>query len=632
MVLSAALVLAIAAIGVGLTTWTGVRLRLEERLPIGIVVGAVTVSAGSFVGFEAFGMGWAALACGLVLPGAPAVAGGLRHRGVLRGEARRAGARLRLPWRRPASLRPLAVLTLVTGAVSTRILALAYQTDGEGIRAGSLATWADWAAHLAYAGSFAYGDNRVLELPLSAGEPLRYHVLANYFGSLFTVTGLELPQALVWSAWLLAASLPPLMFAFVLRLTGSRLTSGLTVVLFTLTGGVGAWYFAQDVRQSGWRTLTALPQTYARMPEQHLWVDNTISASLYAQRSTLLGVVTGLAAGTLLLAARPAWVRSGFVAAGLLVGTTGISHVHMLFSALALGGLALVVDRRATWWWFLGPAMAVGLPLALAIRPPTSRLRWLPGWMAAQSGQSWPWFWVRNVGLLLPLVLAVALLGGVPRRLRRLSAPLWLWFVVPNLVAFHPSEWNNTKFFLFWQFGACVVVAALLTRAVRGPIRHRHPAVRGAAAVAAAVALVALTSAGALDTLRAMQRSSAIPWVDADDVAAAHWLRATAEPGDTLVYGASNTSAVAALSGVPALTGYPGWTDDLGLPDWRERLAATRTILSGSAGVDALLTRYSVDYVAIGPRERFEHGASDAYWRGRGDPVFSGGDYQIYEV
>ena len=62
--------------------------------------------------------------------------------------------------------------------------------------------------------------------------------------------------------------------------------------------------------------------------------------------------------------------RSGqLVAAGLLVGATGIAHAHLLFTALALGAMAGLADRRRTWWWFLGPAAVVGLPLAWAISP-----------------------------------------------------------------------------------------------------------------------------------------------------------------------------------------------------------------------------------------------------------------------
>ena len=642
MVVAAGLVLLIAALGTALTLWVDVPLRLEERIPLGMVVGLVAVAAGSLVGFQAFGMGWAALAVGLGPAGAAGVFAVLRRGEVLLDEAAAAGRRLRLPCRAGASLRPLAVLTVASTAVTTRILSLAYQHDAEGgIAAGSLAVWGDWAAHLAYAGSFAHGDNRGWNLPLADGEPLKYHVLADFASSLFTVTGLDLTRSLVLGSWLLAVAIPPLLFGAVRRLCGSRLTAGLSVVLFLLTGGVGAWYFvADDVAEGGWRMLWHLPETYARMPERHLWVDNTISASLYAQRSTQLGVAIGLGALLVLLASRPRWSRSGFLLAGLLVGASGLAHAHLLVTALALGALAFVIDRRATWWWFLGPAALVGLPLLVAIRPPSNQMRWLVGWMAVQSDQSWPWFWFRNVGLLLPLFLAVSLLGLGSARLRRLAAPLWLWFLVPNLVAFHPGEWNNTKFFLFWQLAGCIVVADLLARpwrrwGARAAGEHASGRARATGAglrVASVVAVVLLTVTGALDTLRAMQRDSAIPWVDGGDVEAAEWLRAAARPGDVLVYGASNTSAVAASSGVPAVLAYPGWVDDLGIEDWRIRLADTRTVLSGAPGALDVAARRSVDWVVIGPRERWEYEASDDFWAQHGALAFSSGEYRVYAV
>jgi uncharacterized membrane protein len=251
--------------------------------------------------------------------------------------------------------------------------------------------------------------------------------------------------------------------------------------------------------------------------------------------------------------------------------------------------------------------------------------------MAPASEQSWIWFWIRNVGLLLPLFLGISLLGGVPDRLRRMSAPLWLWFIVPNLVAFHPWEWNNTKFFLFWQLAACIVIADWFRRLLTNP-DVRQPAARIGVGAAVLLMFAALTVTGGLDTMRAMQRSSAIPWVDWDEVAAAHWLREEAEADDVLVYGSTNTSAVAALSGVPAVLGYPGWVDDLGLRDWRDRQRASAAILAGADGADGAIEQYGVDYVVIGPRERFEGQALDAYWDDHGTLVFEQGDYRIYEV
>lgn len=637
MLLSLVVVVCIAASGFGLTTWMSDRLRFEERFAIGVAAGAMVTSVTTFLAFELVGMGWGALGIGVGLPGVAGAIGVHRHRWVQRDGARSAWRRLRLPTARASSLRPFAAISAASLAVTTRILSLSYQTTPQGISAGSLAIWGDWSAHLAYAGSFAFGDNRGLDLPTAAGTGFRYHFLADFFGSVFTVSGSTLQQSMVLSEWMLAAALPPLLWCMVLRLTRSRLTAGLTLLLFTLSGGVGLWYFARDVTNDGWGIVTRLPQTYARMPDLHLWVDNTISASLYAQRSTLMGLCAGCAAAILILVSRPSWSRRGFIAAGLLIGVTGIAHAHTLLTALALAGLAWFVDRRrsdeaTTWWWFIAPAAVIGLPFAWLISPETNSIRWLLGWMAPQSDQSWPWFWLRNVGLLLPLYVGITLIGGVPQRLRRVTTPLWLWFIVPNLIAFHPAEWNNTKYFLFWQLGGCLLVASWLNRAFSSAVQRRPLMARSALQFAAVLAALLMMSAGGLDTVRAMQRSSAIPWVEHDEVSAALWLRDHSAADDVLVYGTSNTSAVAALSGRRAVSGYPGWTYDLGLPDWATRWNASRAILAGGPTADADIVSYGVDWVVIGPLERRDFTASDTYWDEHGTLAFEQGDYRIYST
>lgn len=630
MLLSVLLVAVVAASGWGLTYWVPVRLRVEERCALGVVLGSLAFCGFSFGMFLVVGMNTATVAVGALLPALWAVVGVRRAGGAPRADLASGAARLRLPMRKAASLRPLVALTLAAGAVATRTLSLAYQTTSAGINVGNLAVYGDWSAHLAYAGSFAYGDNRGLGSPLASGTPLRYHFLADYFAAPFTVTGATLPQALTLSAWVLAIAFTPLLLCAVQRLAGSRLTSGLTLLLFTLSGGVGAWYFVGDVRDQGWSAITTIPRTYARMPDQGIWLDNTISVSLYAQRSTLLGLCLGLGALVILLAARVTWVRGGFLVAGVLVGVTGIAHVHMLFSGLALGTLAWLFDRRREWGWFVLPAAVVGLPLAWAISPPTSEMRWLVGWMATEEQQSWPLFWLRNAGLFLPVWLAVAVTGGATRRLLRLTMPLWLWFIAANLVSFHPWSGNNAKFFLFWQLGGCMVIAD----AVRRVWVRRSASVGARVLLRTAVVATcgALVVTGGIDTVRAMQRSTAFAWVAADDVAVAEWLRAHAQPGDVLVYGASNTSAVAALGGVPAVSAYPGWTADLGLPDWYDRVLASGTVLAGAPDADRLVDAFGVVWVAIGPWERFEHDASDAYWAQHGELVVEHGDFRLYRV
>lgn len=51
------------------------------------------------------------------------------------------------------------------------------------LAAGHLSTWSDGSAHLAYAGRFSGGGVVPIDSPIAAGEPARYHLLADFFAA-----------------------------------------------------------------------------------------------------------------------------------------------------------------------------------------------------------------------------------------------------------------------------------------------------------------------------------------------------------------------------------------------------------------------------------------------------------------
>ena len=226
MLLSLLLAACVIVAGFGLTYWIPVRLRVEERVAIGAVVGALAFCATTFAMFMVVGMNWATVLVGIAVPALWSIAGLRRAGAAPRAHLASGRARLRLPARRAASLRPFAAVSLAAAVVATRTLSLAYQTTSSGIRVGNLANYGDWSAHLAYAGSFAFGDNRGLDSPLASGTPLRYHFLANYFASPFTVTGASMPQALTLTSWVLAIAFTPLLLCAVRPDIGGVLIRG----------------------------------------------------------------------------------------------------------------------------------------------------------------------------------------------------------------------------------------------------------------------------------------------------------------------------------------------------------------------------------------------------------------------
>ena len=57
MVASAASLIVVVVAGYGMTAWFALRLRFEERIAVGAVVGVVAVAVVTFLMFEIVGMG-----------------------------------------------------------------------------------------------------------------------------------------------------------------------------------------------------------------------------------------------------------------------------------------------------------------------------------------------------------------------------------------------------------------------------------------------------------------------------------------------------------------------------------------------------------------------------------------------
>src|SRR5207247_7536727 len=192
---------------------------------------------------------------------------------------------------------------------------------------------------------------------------------------------------------------------------------------------------------------------------------------------------------------------------------------------------------------FFGPALVIGTPILVWMSPPanTSMCGDLasidgycvqPGWLSFTDWQRngvWMFpldflaFWIWNTSLLLPLVIAGhALVRWFPTAFPTWFAPMWLWFVVPNVIVLQPWVWDNTKFFVFWALLGSVVAAGVLAgMLMRGP----------ATAIVAVTVMVLLGLSGALDLARASDFSkSNVQFTDAGGLKVAEWVRHNPSP------------------------------------------------------------------------------------------------------
>lgn len=630
---------ACAAAGFGITYLAGVALNLEERIAFGAVLGAMAVTLASFVPSLAVrDVTVVTATAGLLIAVFVALAGALTHRTQVAMDWRDARDRWPQQWL-------LAAVVLVCGAWTVHFLHQAWVYTPAGLFAGYVNIWGDWAAHLGFAGSFAYGRNFPPEFPIDPGHRLGYPFMIDFFAADLVPLGSSLTSALTATSGMLGLAFPAVLFLAAQRFAGDRVAAAIAVFVFVMSGGFGFAVLAGDLQKGGLAALAHLPREYTLNRSLNFEWLNPVLAYLVPQRSTLFGFSLVLIVLVVIwLALREQLGRPAFLFAGVVAGAMPIFHVHAYGTVVALSFFWMLFHRRGQWWWFFVPALAAGLPILAWMLPPANTSicgddpRFLgfcivPGWLSPGNWQrdgallsTWNlvWFWIKNTSLLIPLMIAAhALRRWFDTDFAKWFAPMWLWFIVPNLVVLQPWVWDNTKFFIFWALIGSILVGGVLAGMLR---RGRL------SAISAAVMAVVLCLSGALDLARASDYSvSAVQFADADGLRVAAWVREHTSPTAVFVVADEHNSPISALSGRRVLVGYPGWLWTYGLPDWQSKGADNKLILGGDPSTPALVRKYGVDYVMIGPQE-VSRGASRAYWDEHGTRIYDRGGYAVYRV
>ncbi|GAC1659052.1 MAG: hypothetical protein NVS9B1_20370 [Candidatus Dormibacteraceae bacterium] len=625
--------------GFGITHLSGLDLNLEERFFFGAVIGAMATTAAAFPLASLLGLGGVAAWGGLAVAFGFGAAGFHRGRSVLAADLRDVASRWAKPPAEGGHPWPLLLVALICGGYALLLAVQAWQVRPDGLYAGEIGIWGDWAAHLSYAGSFAYGANFPPQFPIDPGHRLGYPFLVDFLAAEMVALGSSLTGSLALTSGFLGIAFAPVMYLAGVRLLGSRAAATIAVFVFVLGGGFGFIYFFSDIDASGLGVLAHLPREYTHITDKNYQWLNPVLANLVPQRSTLFGFSFVLISLAILFSARRRPGVAPFLFAGCLAGIAPAFHVHSYGTVVALAAFWAVLNPRREWIGFFLPALVLGLPVVLWLFPPhrdacaaaAHCLLGLPvqiGWLAAADGHSdnIAWFWLKNLGLFIPLLLVAQLWRGLlPNGFARHFAPVWLWFVVPNLVLFHPWDWDNNKFFVFWELLGALLVGALLAQIAR----------RGREGAGLAIALgLVLGLAGALDLSRAADlKVSAIPFTDSKGVQVATWVRANTEPHAVFLVAPDHNQPVTALTGRTVVLGYPGWVWSYGLSDWQVKQAAVGDMLRGAPGTPAQLQAYGVDYVVLGPQERGSPiNADPAYWQRSADLVYSNGEYSVYRV
>lgn len=586
-------------------------LRLEERVAIGATVGLAIATLVTFVMSWLFGFTvWTVWIMTLLL-GLGAAVGSARLAPLFAADWRDLRVRSKtVGWRISAGV--FLLFALILGAIFMHSL---YSEPGY-LYVGFSNVWGDWNQHLSQVTSFAYGDNFPPHQAAMSGQKLTYPFATNFLSAILIEGGM----GLVW-----AAKLPSLLLALLglgCLMTLTRVLAGLRAAIlapfiFYFSGGLGFVNFINDLihnRQSLGQFFSNLPHqytiTYGDVPLPNINFINTIYAYLVPQRAFVFGFPLVLGILTLLTLGLRERNRWSLLAAGVMAALLPLIHTHgliflgfitpVLFALWLrdLGGFTWTAQRL--WLYFLGPIFVVGLPTFLWLTHGVDTTKFIrPQWGWTKGERDvFAWFWLKNLGFFLPLLLAAFVwIRSRHAELRRLALSALVVFAIANVLVFQPWDWDNTKLFAYWFAASVPVVAAFLAWLLRKS-RWWIPGV--------AVLMAGLMFSGLLDVSRTVQSSYRAELFDQTAINIGVAARET--PKDSVFLTAqSANNAVNVLGGRAIVLGYTGWLWSYGL-DYQGREADVVKMYECQPDFENLLQQYSVDYVVIGPGERTDSG------------------------
>lgn len=467
--------------------------------------------------------------------------------------------------------------------------------EPNGLFAGWVNIWGDWAAHLSYTTSFGFGDNFPPQMPLLAGARFSYPFMADFLSAILLKLDLNLIEAMILPSLWLSMLLTGMLYIF-----GGRISTW----LFLLNGGLGFLWLKWGEELTHAETLNIE------------WI-NIITSQAIPQRGWLMGFPIALLVYWLLWRYWQNPKNNNLGLAGLLTTSLALIHAHSLILVSLVAGLLMLQERKIKpWIKFFLPVVVLGLPQVFYFYGSSlsggSFIRWRPGWLADRNQDFWLWFWFKNLGAVLPLSLIGFKLAG--KKLRQFSLGFWIIFILANLWQWQPWEWDNTKLITHWY----LIAAVLAGKAIEKGLNSKEKIIKSLSLVFFSLSILS----GSHDVWRLTQyQQRKIRFFTTEQLTLADKIRKNTNPKAIFLTADNHDHWVPVLTGRKIVLGFKGWLWSYGL-DFSRQEQAVKTIYQGGEAAKELLKHYQVDYIVIGPMEKESNLKVNTAWLEANFPVW----------
>lgn len=535
--------------------------------------------------------------------------------------------------------KPLLVLTATWGAYFGFLFGRILQMRSDGLYAGHVHIWGDWALHIGIANIFAYKapEYWFAYHPIYAGGKFTYPFFPDFVSGMLMRLGVPLASAFLVPSILFSIALLVGLYCIIFLLLRSKTWAIGAISLFLLSSGLGFMSFLSDFAQDPILQALAYPakEYYTRI-EMFDWLDgNVISGLLMPQRSFLFGMTFGIwsLAGLLYVLRNPQRPprerKIMLVSAGVFAGVLPVISPHSFMAIVALSAcmcFAHFKQWRALLWYIISAGLISGVLYLTFISggiENESFAKWLPGWSSKGGVLGWLTMWFQIWGVMLPIAIAGLFAVRHDRASKAFFVGMALIFIAANLFQFQPIRWDNSKLFFWVYFGCAVLASAALKRLWEQEISQK---------LVAALLIFLLAFTGALQLIR-LQRidKNTYQMTNSDDMNLGKEIRERTDPLARFLTAPSHNHLVTIWGVRPIVMGYAGWVWNFGYSYW-EREQDVRQMYLGGDDTPALLKKYNISYVVIGPAERYDLQANESFFASRYPIAFTNPHNNVYDT
>ena len=235
------------------------------------------------------------------------------------------------------------------------------------------------------------------------------------------------------------------------------------------------------------------------------------------------------------------------------------------------------------------------------------------------------WFWFKNTGFFIPLLMVAALLksGWLS------GAEAAVVFLSAVYALLHHSEFHQDGAVDLGQHQSPLLLVARFGAVSRFAVGEAVARRSRFARTVAIILFVVVTLAGTLDVAGIVFRSTDYNIFDASGIAFAELVKEKTPPRALIIHAPVHNTPVF-LTGRRSLMGYPGhiWTHGL---EFMQRETEIKRIYLGTPDADQLMRKHGVDYAVIGPLERLVVRVNDEFFS-RFEKVGQVGEYSLYKI